>query len=199
MPNTFECLKSEISACVQCTDRFAATATAHKPRPIVWLENDARILIVGQAPGLRVHKSGRPFSDPSGDRLRDWLGISEDGFYDRNRVAILPMAFCFPGYDAKGADLPPPPICINSWHGKVVQHFSKVSLTVLVGGYAHKWHLNSKMNVTQTVLSWSDHAPKVFPLPHPSWRNSGWLKVDPWFEEKLLPDLRKRVKEVLDG
>lgn len=197
MVSQFDLLKSKISSCVRCHDRFAATATAHRPRPIVWFENSARILIVSQAPGMRVYKSGRPFSDPSGDRLRAWLGLSDDEFYDRGQVAILPMAFCFPGYDAKGSDLPPPRICESSWHAKVMSHYPNIPLTILVGSYAQKWHLDTKMNVTQTVAKWREHAPFVYPLPHPSWRNSGWLKSNPWFEGFLLPDLKSRVREVL--
>lgn len=195
----FHHLKTQISSCVQCIDRFAATATNHRPRPIVWFEKAARILIVGQAPGMRVHKSGRPFSDRSGERLRGWLGLSDEEFYNRRHMAILPMAFCFPGYDAKGSDLPPPRICVSSWHAKVMSHYADVPLTILVGSYAQKWHLNNKLNVTQTVASWREHAPFVYPLPHPSWRNSGWLKSNPWFEEFLLPDLKTRVHEVMCG
>ena len=108
-------LKAELAACQICRARFAGTATGHAPRPVVWFGQASRMLIAGQAPGMRVHRSGRPFADPSGDRLRDWLGITRDAFYDRNRISIVPMAFCFPGYDAKGADLPPPPICARTW------------------------------------------------------------------------------------
>jgi uracil-DNA glycosylase len=131
-------LKTRITACRLCTDRFAATKTAHQPRPIVWFAKGARILIAGQAPGARVQASGVPFDDPSGDRLRDWMGLSRADFYDQNRVAILPIAFCFPGYNAQGADLPPPPICAKSWHASVMAEFGQPDLMLLVGGYAHK-------------------------------------------------------------
>ena len=191
-------LIEQIRACQLCTDRFAATATAHEPRPVAWFRPGARLLIVGQAPGARVHESGRPFTDPSGDRLREWLGIDEETFYDRDRIAILPMAFCFPGYNAKGSDLPPPPICARTWRQKALDSLSNVRLTLLVGGYSQKWHLRQKAGVTETVAAWRDHAPTAFPLPHPSWRNTAWLKKHPWFEAELLPALRTRVREVLE-
>jgi uracil-DNA glycosylase len=144
-----------------------------------------------------VHESGRPFTDPSGDRLRDWLGIDDAIFYDRTQIAIAPMAFCFPGYDAKGSDLPPPAICAKTWRTPLMTALEPVPLTLLIGGYAMKWHLGGKRNVTETVTDWKTHAPTVFPLPHPSWRNTGWLKKNPWFEADLLPILRARVQEVL--
>lgn len=190
-------LVQEIEACRLCEDRFAATATAHAPRPVVWFRPGARMLIAGQAPGARVHASGRPFTDPSGDRLRDWLGIDEATFYDRSRVAVVPMAFCFPGYNDRKADLPPPPVCARTWHGRVMQALDKVELMVLVGGHAHRWHMGVKSPVTETVAGWRAHAPRVFPLPHPSWRNTAWLKKNPWFEAELVPVLRTRVQEVL--
>ncbi|MBD3785682.1 MAG: uracil-DNA glycosylase family protein [Sphingomonadales bacterium] len=189
-------LITEISACRLCAGRFAATASGHAPRPVVWFRPGARLLIVGQAPGARVHASGRPFTDPSGDRLRGWMGVEEGAFYDLGRIAIVPMAFCFPGYDAKGADLPPPPLCATTWRDRVLAALGPVELTLLVGGAAQRWHLGTR-NVTATVAGWRDHAPRVFPLPHPSWRNTGWLKRNPWFEADLLPALRARVKEVL--
>lgn len=191
-------LISQIRACQLCTDRFAATATAHAPRPVVWFRPGARILIIGQAPGARVHVSGRPFTDPSGDRLRDWLAMDEATFYDRNRVAVVPMAFCFPGYNDAKADLPPPPVCARTWQQKVMAFLPGAALTVLVGSYAHRWHLQTKTSVTDTVAGWQAHAPRVFPLPHPSWRNSGWLKKNPWFAADLLPVLRANVQKVLN-
>ena len=191
-------LQKEIEACRICADRFRATHTAHQPRPVVWFRQGAPLLIAGQAPGARVHASGRPFTDPSGDRLRDWLGIDETVFYDRDRVSIVPMAFCFPGYDARKADLPPPPVCGQTWHNRVMNELGQVPLTVLVGGHAHKYHLGVRGSVTDTVRGWQDHAPQVFPLPHPSWRNTAWLKKNPWFEAELLPVLRARMQEVLN-
>ncbi|TDK41234.1 uracil-DNA glycosylase family protein [Antarcticimicrobium luteum] len=191
-------LLRDIAACRLCADRFAATATAHAPRPVVWFRPSARILIAGQAPGARVHASGRPFTDPSGDRLRDWLGMDAAAFYDLDRVAVVPMAFCFPGYNDRKADLPPPPICARTWHARVMAALERVELTVLVGGHAHRWHLGTRTPVTGTVAGWRAHAPRVFPLPHPSWRNTAWLKKNPWFEADLLPVLRARVREVLN-
>lgn len=190
-------LPADIRACTLCADRFAATETGHAPRPVVWFRPGARILIAGQAPGARVHESGRPFTDPSGDRLREWMGIDADTFYDQSRVAIVPMAFCFPGYDAKGADRPPPKLCAQTWRARVMDHVGDVPLTLLIGGYAHSWHLGTKSGVTDTVAGWRAHAPQAFPLPHPSWRNTGWLKKNPWFEADVLPRLRARVKEAL--
>lgn len=191
-------LADDIRACRLCAGRFAATHTAHAPRPVVWFRPSARLLVAGQAPGMRVHKSGTPFDDPSGDRLRDWLGLSRCEFYDTSRVAVVPMAFCFPGYDARGSDLPPPRICGETWHGRVMQALEKLQLTVLVGGYAHRYHLGKRGNVTDTVKAWRDHAPRVFPLPHPSWRNTAWLKKNPWFEAELLPELRAQIQRVMD-
>ncbi|EEX09999.1 uracil-DNA glycosylase superfamily protein [Ruegeria lacuscaerulensis ITI-1157] len=191
-------LIERIKSCRLCADRFEATPTAHEPRPIVWFQPGARVLIAGQAPGARVHRSGRPFTDPSGDRLRAWLGVSKTQFYDRAQFAIVPMAFCFPGYDARQADLPPPPICRKTWHAKVMRELGAVPLTVLVGGHAHRFHLGTRSSVTETVRAWRDHAPRIFALPHPSWRNTAWLKKNPWFEAELLPVLRARVQEVLN-
>jgi uracil-DNA glycosylase len=192
-------LPDRIAACRLCAERFAATATAHAPRPVAWFRPGARILIAGQAPGLRVHQAGRPFADPSGDRLRGWMGLSSTEFYDRDRIAIAPMAFCFPGYDARGSDLPPPPICAATWRAEVMAHIGPMALTLLVGGAAQGWHLPGRASVTDRVAGWRDHAPAVFPLPHPSWRNTAWLKRNPWFEAELLPVLRARVREVLEG
>ncbi|MCR8725895.1 uracil-DNA glycosylase family protein [Frigidibacter sp. ROC022] len=190
-------LLDDIAACRLCAPAFAATATAHAPRPVVWIRPGARLLIAGQAPGLRVHESGKPFTDPSGDRLRDWLGLDEATFYDRDRIAIVPMAFCFPGYDAKGSDLPPPGLCARTWRAKVMEALGQVRLTLLVGSHAQNWHLGKGSSVNARVADWRRHAPSVFPLPHPSWRNSGWLKRNPWFTSELLPALRARVAEVL--
>jgi uracil-DNA glycosylase len=145
-----------------------------------------------------VHESGRPFTDRSGDRLRDWTGLSAAEFYDLSRVAVVPMAFCFPGYDARGSDLPPPAICAATWRERVMESLPEVRLTLLVGGAAIRWHLGLK-DVTAAVANWRGPAARgVFPLPHPSWRNTGWLKRNPWFEAELLPELRARVRKVMD-
>ncbi|HRO14918.1 MAG TPA: uracil-DNA glycosylase family protein, partial [Paracoccus sp. (in: a-proteobacteria)] len=180
-------LIAEIESCRLCAGRFAATATRHAPRPVPWFRPGARILVAGQAPGLRVHKSGRPFDDASGRRLRDWMGVDEATFWDRSRIAIVPMAFCFPGYDAKGSDLPPPPLCAATWRAQVLAEL-RPAVTLLIGGHSMRWHLGVR-HVTQAVAGWRDHAPAVFPLPHPSWRNTGWLKRNPWFEAEVVPVL----------
>ena len=193
----FARLSQDLADCRLCAGRFAATQTGHAPRPVQWFRPGARVLVAGQAPGMRVHLSGKPFTDPSGDRLRDWMGLDEPAFYDRDRVAIVPMAFCFPGYDAKGADLPPPPVCAATWRARILACLPRVELTLLVGGHAQAWHLGGRTPVTARVANWRDHAPAVFPLPHPSWRNTAWLKKNPWFEAELLPVLRDRVQEVL--
>ncbi|WP_090269197.1 uracil-DNA glycosylase family protein [Thalassovita taeanensis] len=190
-------LPDQISACRLCADRFAATATRHSPRPVPWFHPGARLLIAGQAPGLRVHEAGRPFFDRSGDRLRDWLGLNADAFYDLNRVAIVPAAFCFPGYNAKKADLPPPPICAQTWHTRVLDSLPNLRLKVLIGAYALRNHLGLRAPLTETVRNWRAHAPGTFVLPHPSWRNSGWLRRNPWFEAELIPELRAAVAAVM--
>ena len=190
-------LRTDIQNCRICADRFSKTATGHKPRPVAWFGDVPRILIAGQAPGARVHESGKPFTDPSGDRLRDWMGVDDDTFYDRTRISIVPMAFCFPGYNAAGHDLAPPAICAATWRQKVLDMMGEVPLTLLIGGHAQKWHLRDKASVNARVEGWRDHAPRVFPLPHPSWRNTGWLKQNPWFETELLPCLRAQVKDAL--
>ncbi len=190
-------LRDEIAQCRICADRFAQTATRHQPRPVVWFDERPRLLIAGQAPGMQVYQAGKPFWDRSGDRLREWLGVDDETFYDRSRIAIVPMAFCFPGYDAKGSDLPPPRICQETWHDRVNRALGDVPLKIVIGGYAHRWHLGRKTSVTKTVAAWRDFAPRVFPLPHPSWRNTAWLKQNPWFAQDLLPQLRIAVTKAL--
>lgn len=191
-------LQHDISSCTLCADRFAATHTRHEPRPVVWFKGTSRILIASQAPGLRVHEAGTPFWDRSGARLRAWMGVSEDTFYDRDRIAIVPMAFCFPGYNASGSDLPPPKICAATWRERVLDLLGEVPLTLLIGGYAQKWHLSeTPKTVTETVREWRTFLPTAIPLPHPSWRNTAWLQKNPWFEQDLLPVLQRRVAEAL--
>lgn len=187
-----DALQTRIRACDLCSERFAQTETGHAPRPVAWLSADAPILVAGQAPGARVHASGIPFDDPSGDRLRDWMGIGRDVFYDRAKVAVLPMAFCFPGY-RKGSDLPPPKICAKTWRREALALMPRVKLTLLIGGYAQGWHLGGSAKVADRVAGWRDTVPGVLPLPHPSWRNTGWLKRHPWFEAEVVPWLRGRV------
>ena len=189
-------LVAEIKECKLCAERFRATATAHEPRPVLVVSQTARVLIVGQAPGARVHKSGLPFDDPSGDRLRDWMGIDRETFYDQRRLAIVPMGFCFPGYDARGSDLPPPKLCADTWRGRVMATLPQIELTLVIGQYAQSWHLGSegKKTVTETVGAWRALVGNgCLPLPHPSWRNTAWLKKNPWFVEEVVPWLRAEV------
>lgn len=191
-------LQDRLRACRLCADRFAATATAHVPRPVVWFAPSARILIAGQAPGLRVHASLRPFDDPSGQRLRDWMGLEAATFYDPARIAIVPMAFCFPGYDAKGADLPPPAHCARHWRAEVLACLPAVRLTLLLGTAAMRWHLGPGA-MAGHVARWQDHAARgIWPLPHPSWRNTGWINRNPWFTATLLPELCRAIRAVLE-
>ncbi len=194
-----DALTGRIAGCRLCAERFAATATAHGPRPVLYPSTTARLLIASQAPGARVHASGVPFDDASGDRLRDWLGLDRPSFYDRARVAIVPMGFCFPGYDEKGADLPPPRDCASVWRAEVMAAMPQIELTLLVGSHAQKWHLRgeAKRTLTDTVRAWADYAPRHLPLPHPSWRNTGWLKRNPWFEEEVLPWLRAEIRRLV--
>lgn len=190
-------LQDDVAACRLCAPRFAATVTAHQPRPVVWFGPDARLLVSGQAPGARVHASGRPFDDASGVRLRDWMGVEPAVFYDRRQVAVVPMAFCFPGYDSRGADLAPPPVCAATWRARVLAALPQVRLTLLVGGAAMRWHLGNGP-VSARVAAWRHSAADgILPLPHPSWRNTGWLRRNPWFEAELVPELRAAVAGVL--
>jgi uracil-DNA glycosylase len=187
-----------IAACRLCAPRFAATVTHHAPRPIVWFRPGARILIASQAPGARAHESGIPFNDPSGNRLRDWMGLGRNEFYNRSKVAIVPMGFCFPGYDAKGGDIPPPAICAQTWRHEALSVLPDLGVMLVIGGTAQAWHFG-KGAVTERVRDWRAHAPRLFALPHPSWRNTSWLKANPWFAEEVLPALRARIREVLDA
>ena len=187
-------LSKDVAACRLCAGRFAATHTRHMPRPVAWFQADTPIVIAGQAPGMRVQQSGKPFDDRSGDRLRDWMGLDRDAFYDRALVSFVPTAFCFPGYNAKGSDLPPPPICWETWHEDVLAHIGPPKLRIIIGQYAIQRHLGLKGPLTQAVANWRDYPDGTFVLPHPSWRNTGWLKKNPWFEAEVLPILRKTVR-----
>ncbi|NOT41180.1 MAG: uracil-DNA glycosylase family protein [Alphaproteobacteria bacterium] len=191
---TFPALLREIRACTIC-----AAYLPHEPRPVLRAKAAARIVIAGQAPGTRVHASGMPFTDPSGDRLRDWMGVEKETFYDDTKIAIVPMGFCFPGLDAKGGDLPPRKECAPAWRTKVFAGLKNVELTLLVGLYAQAWHLADKREatLTDTVKAWRLYGPAFIPLPHPSWRNNAWVKKNPWFEEELLPHLKRRVSRIL--
>ncbi|MEO9864822.1 MAG: uracil-DNA glycosylase family protein [Yoonia sp.] len=186
-------IAEDISACRICAARFAATKTQHRPRPVAWFAKGTPILIAGQAPGMRVQQSGKPFDDRSGDRLRDWLGLDRDAFYDTDFVSFVPTAFCFPGYDAKGADLPPPPVCWDTWHADVLDHIGPPQLRIIIGQYAIKRHLGRSGSLGAVIADWRSFPDGTFVLPHPSWRNSGWLKKNPVFETEILPVLREQV------
>lgn len=167
------------------------------PRPVIQVAPEARILIAGQAPGRRVHETGIPFDDPSGDRLREWMGISREVFYDPRRIAILPMGFCYPGSGSSG-DLPPRPECAPAWREDLIGCLRQLRLTLVIGRYAQEWHLaNGKATLTETVRQWREHGEAVMPLPHPSPRNNIWIKKNPWFGIELLPALRQAVREAL--
>jgi uracil-DNA glycosylase len=197
-------LLDEIALCRICRDtpmRGGAHRLPHEPRPVAVLSSKANILIAGQAPGLRVHDTGITFNDASGNRLRDWLGVTRDQFYDTDRFAIVPMGFCFPGYDANGGDLPPRKECAPYWRASVMAAMPQVELILAVGQHAQNWHLGKlvRENMTETVRHWRDYLEPatgvpVLPLPHPSWRNTGWIKRNPWFEKELLPVLKDLVQ-----
>lgn len=191
-PRQLARLVADIRACRICAAHI-------EPRPVLRASATAKLCLVGQAPGARVHQSGIPWSDPSGDRLRDWLGLPSDVFYDESRIAIVPMGFCFPGLDAKGGDRPPRKECAAQWRKSLFDALPDFKLTVVIGGYAQDWHLAAADNLTKTVAAWRDYAPRHIPLPHPSWRNNVWLKKNPWFERELVPYLRKRVRRVLSS
>jgi uracil-DNA glycosylase len=189
---TLSKLLTDVRACTLCSAHLPLG-----PRPVLQVAATARLLIVGQAPGRKVHETGVLFNDASGDRLRDWLGVSRDVFYDAKRFAIVPMGFCFPGTGRSG-DLPPRAECAPAWRAPLLSHLKKVQLTLVIGRYAMEYHLPEESStLTDTVKNWAAHWPRVVPLPHPSPRNNLWLKRNPWFETELLPKLRERVAEVL--
>jgi len=191
---TLDILLAEARACRHCAELLPLG-----PRPTLQASARARLLIVGQAPGSKVHATGIPFNDPSGDRLREWLGIDRATFYDAERLAIVPMGFCYPGRDPRGGDLPPRPECAPLWHPRLLPALPAVELILLVGLYAQAHYLGPrrKSSLTETVRAWRDYAPQFVPLPHPSWRNTAWLKKHPWFESEVLPELRGRVAALI--
>ncbi len=201
---TLNQLINEIRNCRICIDTPEKEPLPHEPRPVIRANISAKICICGQAPGTRVHNSGKPFTDPSGDRLREWMGIDEEAFYDQSRIAIVPMGFCFPGLNEKGGDLPPRKECSQHWHAQVFPLLKNIKLFLLVGQYAQKWHLKSRCrrNLTETVRAWRDFnlrdaTPSFLPLPHPSWRNNAWLKKNIWFQNEVIPFLRNEVQNLL--
>ncbi len=194
-------LAAEIRSCRICRDTPAGKPLPHEPRPVIVPSDTARVLIASQAPGTRVHASGVPFTDPSGDRLRSWLGVSREEFYDPSKFAIVPMGFCFPGLDPKGGDLPPRRECAPAWRSPLLSLMPQIDLVLTIGIYAQAWHLGTARpaSLTETVRNWraifaAPEKPTVLPLPHPSWRNSGWLKRNPWFDAELAPFLRAEIR-----
>lgn len=195
MTSSFNALLKEVRGCSFCGAHLPLG-----PRPVVRMQRSARLLIIGQAPGTKVHESGIPWNDRSGDVLRDWLQMPRDDFYDDTRIAIMPMGFCYPGVDPKGGDNPPRPECAPRWHDRLLEHLPDIRLTLLVGQYAQKRYLARRQGktMTETVQRFRDYLPDaLFPLPHPSWRNLGWQKKQPWFAKETLPALRKAVGRAL--
>ena len=185
-------LLAEVRRCRLCEQHLS-----HGPRPVLQLQSSARILIAGQAPGSKVHQSGVPFDDASGERLRNWMGIDRSVFYDAKKIAILPMGFCYPG-TGKSGDLPPRPECAEAWREPLLGKLRKRALTLVIGKYAMDYHLpEAAGNLTETVANWRDYFPAVLPLPHPSPRNNIWLRRNPWFEAEVVPALQQRVTDLL--
>ena len=191
---SLDALLAEIRACRAC-----APELPHEPRPVVRVSARTRLLICGQAPGRRVHESGLPFDDPSDDRLRAWMGVDRETFYGDPGIGVAAMAFCFPGTNPKGGDYPPPPRCADLWRRRLTQALPRSELTLLVGTYSQRWALGdkAKATMTDTVAAWRDYLPDLLPMPHPSWRNTAWLRRNPWFEDEVVPYLRLRVARML--
>lgn len=204
MPESLDDLTRRARACRICVEQPLGRPLPHEPRPVLLPSAQARILIASQAPGTKVHLSGMPFTDASGDRLRSWLGVTRDEFYDLKNFAIVPMGFCFPGQDAKGADLPPRRECAPAWRAPLMAAMPQIELVLTIGLYAQAWHMGDTRgrSLTETVMNWREifaapSRPMVLPLPHPSWRNTGWLKKNPWFEMDLLPFLKTEIRRRL--
>lgn len=203
---TFDILLRDIRNCRVCRDepRYGRSMD-HEPRPVIQVSHTASICIASQAPGTRVHQSGKPFTDASGIRLRQWMGVSDDEFYDDSKIAIIPMGFCFPGQRADGSDLPPRRECREIWRSQLFARLPNLRLLLAIGGYAQRWHMGSdiaRQGVTETVRSWREHncadpALRVYPLPHPSWHNNRWLTQNPWFESEVLPQMRHDIRDLL--
>jgi uracil-DNA glycosylase len=188
----FDQLLKEVKACKICELDLKDGV-----RPVLQVNPNATILIAGQAPGSKVHATGIPFDDPSGDRLREWMGVDKETFYNPERVAILPMAFCYPG-KGKSGDLPPRPICAETWRQTLLETMPNIQLILVIGQYAQAWHLDKlEKNLTETVRNWKSYGKGLMPLPHPSPRNNIWLKKNDWFETEVVPSLQLRVREAL--
>ena len=186
-------LVKEVRACKICAKHLP-----FEPNPVVRPSSTAKILLVGQAPGTRVHATGIPWNDPSGDKLREWMGVDKDLFYNNKKIAIMPTGFCYPG-KGKSGDLPPRPECAPTWHPRLMQHMRKIELILLIGQYAQKYYLKEsvKKTLTETVQAWKQYAPLYLPMPHPSPRNKLWLKKNAWFEDDVVPMLRRKVKKLI--
>jgi uracil-DNA glycosylase len=198
-PTDLDAVLSDIRACRACLGELP-----HTPRPVVRVFPETRLLICGQAPGRRVHESGLPFTDPSGDRLRQWLGVDYDTFYADHRIGVAAQAFCYPGTapssnGRSGGDYPPPRRCAELWRPRLMDALPRMELTLLVGGYAQAWALGDRVGatLTETVSNWRAYLPDLLPLPHPSWRNTAWLRKNPWFEDEVVPYLRQRTRDIL--
>lgn len=191
--NNIESLIADVRTCTLCAAHLPLG-----PRPVFQLHPRATILVAGQAPGRKVHETGIPFNDPSGDRLREWMGIDKRMFYDAKKIAILPMGFCYPG-TGKSGDLPPRPECAEHWRKKLLAPLPNIELTLIIGQYAQDWHLGKrqKKNLTETVRAWKEYWPEMLAMPHPSPRNNIWLKKNPWFEKDILPPLQARIQALL--
>ncbi|WP_024302315.1 uracil-DNA glycosylase family protein [Pseudogulbenkiania sp. MAI-1] len=195
MTTELDALLAEVRACRHCEPHLPLG-----PRPVLQASATARILLVGQAPGVRVHETGLPFNDPSGDRLRRWLDMDRDTFYDPGRLAIVPMGFCYPGKQGSG-DAPPRPECAALWRRRLLEQLPEIRLTLLIGQYAQAWHLGArrKKTLTDTVKAWREYHPELFVLPHPSPRNIRWFVGNPWFEDEVVPELRAAIAKALGG
>jgi uracil-DNA glycosylase len=202
--SALQTIAASIRACRHCVERPDGRPLPHEPRPVFRVSETAKLAVCSQAPGTRVHASGKPFTDPSGDRLRAWLGVTPEEFYDEARVTIVPMGFCFPGQTDTGADLPPRRECAKLWHRRLFAALPHIELLLAVGSYAQQFHLGERCGRTlqETMVSWRSYLerterPHILPLPHPSWRNNAWLKKNAWFEAELLPVLREEVGNLL--
>lgn len=192
--DSFASLVAEVRACTIC-----AASLPHGVRPVLQMDPQARILIASQAPGRKVHETGVPFDDASGDRLRRWTGVTREVFYDSGKIAILPMGFCYPG-TSKSGDLPPRPECAFTWRERLLGHLGQFGMMLVVGQYAQAYHMNEeRSSLTEKVRNWRSYWPRVVPLPHPSPRNNIWLGQNPWFEAEVVPTLQKRVHEILEA
>ena len=192
--SSWQNLLTEVRQCTLCEPELPMGA-----RPVVQLHPNAKILVAGQAPGRRVHASGKPFDDPSGDRLRQWMGIDKATFYNAEKLAIIPMGLCYPG-TGKSGDLPPRPECAPAWRQKLLQQLPNLELTLAIGQYAQSWHIDEpKQTLTERVKNWESYWPELLPLPHPSPRNNLWLKRNPWFEDSIIPTLQERVSALLNA